>query len=1217
MPDHETSGDQEILGEIGRMLQLDDTQLREGHAEEEWAPFLTNLQGEVEDRIGHFEIVRELGEGGFAKVYEARQRAPVDRRVALKIMKTGRLTPEGVARFSAERQALALMEHPNIATIHEAGTTAADRPYFAMEYIDGEPLTVYCDCRRLSGRQRLHLLIKVCEAVQHAHQRGIIHRDLKPSNILVTEQEGRPDPKIIDFGIAKATEGAAGQDVRMTAEHQVMGTLAYSSPEQLEHPNRIDTRTDIYALGALAYELLTGTTPHLLEKEEQEISYASALLAIRDHEPEIPSRRFGNLTLGEREIASKRRRTTSKRYAYWLKGDLDWIVRKAIAREPDRRYESAIALARDLAAFLTNQPVQAAGPGRIYRARKFVRRHRGTLTAAAIVALSLIGGTVVSVYQAGRAREALVVADINAQAARAVNTFLYEDLLGGGAYADGSIDSAMSFKALIDRASARLENRLDDQPVVKAEIHWILGDLYDRLGESESAATHLRQAVALGTAHLGPEAEPTIKYLDSQGSALANAGKEPDAEAVFERLLEIAEPESKKAHEWRLRLAKLWVTRHKRFDEAAEICLKVIQQSEPTDAGLLARAKSTLATVYRQQGRLEDAEPLLQEALAIAEDTGINDPTLIRRIRVEQARLAMEKGQAEDSVQPLLQTLEQEEDALTDHSIGALGGQLNLALAYINTGEFDKAKAQAATLIKHCREHWPDHPFLWAALRIQAICYELEGDVDGAEATLEKAMLGQDANFPPDHEESVKTAMEWGHFLVRHGQYERAVEHYADRLRSAPSVKLFYPELERSVMLSTRHAMVVSGEFEATEWHYLTSTPEASWYGSDYDHRDWETGATPFGSPRPRWAHHFKIRTEWTTPDVWMRRSFTLESVPNELPRLHLAHAWGVEIFVNGVRAFANTVGKDFDDPMISTEAHGAMHVGTNVIAVRCRESSRTNRYVDVGLYTTSQETDRKILEILNQLIVQHPNHPELSATRISWLGRAGRWNDLLEEALIAFRRDGSIQAAWFEGAPAEIQSQLRHLEFKENDAAEDALADSVWDPDKTQTLIRRGADWHYHDGGQDLGTQWRSKLDESWSRGPSPLGYGESDVRTEVSYGEDTANKLPTTYFARSFQLDDSSRVEGLKLRLRCDDGAALFLNSHEIARVRLPSDATYESFGNQSITGDEERRYVVYHLDPQHLKPGENLIAVELHQSNRTSSDLFFDLALETLVE
>src|SRR5438067_637462 len=355
------------------------------------------------DKIGRYKLLQQIGEGGCGVVYMAEQTEPVRRRVALKVIKLGMDTKQVIARFEAERQALALMEHPNNSNTLDTGANKTGQPYFVKELVRGIKITEFCDDKSVPTADRLKLFTQVCQAIQHAHQKGVIHRDIKPSNILVTVNDGVPVPKIIDFGIAKATAGPLTDKTFFTAFEQFMGTPAYMSPEQAEMTSLdIDTRTDIYSLGVLLYELLTGRTPfdpsELLQSGLDEMRRT-----IREKEPDRPSTRLSTMAEGELTTVAKHRHTEAPRLIHLVRGDLDWIVMKCLEKDRMRRYETANGLASDIQRHLNNEPVVARPPSTVYRFQKLVRRNKLAFAGASAVAVALVVGAAVSTWQAIRA----------------------------------------------------------------------------------------------------------------------------------------------------------------------------------------------------------------------------------------------------------------------------------------------------------------------------------------------------------------------------------------------------------------------------------------------------------------------------------------------------------------------------------------------------------------------------------------------------------------------------------------------------------------------------------------------------------------------------------------------------------------------------------------------------------------------------------------------
>jgi serine/threonine protein kinase len=361
-------------------------------------------------QIGPYRLLKRIGEGGMGTVFLAEQTVPVQRRVALKVIKSGMDSRQAVARFAAERQALTLMDHVNIARVLDGGATESGQPYFVMELIDGVPITAYCDKNQLTPRERLELFVPVCQAIQHAHQKGIIHRDIKPSNVLVTLYDGRPVPKVIDFGVAKAIEQKLTEHTLFTQHGTLIGTLEYMSPEQAVMSEQgIDTRTDIYSLGVLLYELLTGSTP-LSHNRVREAAYIEILRLIQNEEPPKPSTRLSDSGEALASISAQRHMEPAK-LTKLVRGELDWIVMKTLEKDRNRRYESASGFAIDVQRYLADEPVSACPPSAMYRFQKFARRNKKVLMTILLVSLSLVFGTIVSTWQAVRATNAEQLAE--------------------------------------------------------------------------------------------------------------------------------------------------------------------------------------------------------------------------------------------------------------------------------------------------------------------------------------------------------------------------------------------------------------------------------------------------------------------------------------------------------------------------------------------------------------------------------------------------------------------------------------------------------------------------------------------------------------------------------------------------------------------------------------------------------------------------------------
>ncbi len=453
---------------------------------------------DIPERIGRYKILQVLGEGGMGVVFEAEQTEPVQRRVAVKTVKLGMDTKQVLARFESERQALAVMDHPSIAKVFDAGATDNGRPYFVMELVRGVALTEYCDLHKLTTGKRLELFVRICKAIQHAHQKGVIHRDLKPSNILVTAQGQEPVPKVIDFGIAKAISGNLTDRTLATQLGEIVGTPAYMSPEQAERSALdVDTRTDVFTLGVILYELLTGTLPFDVTSQAapQVVPWI-----LREEEPPTPSARFNSLGDGRKTVA-ERRRTNPETLRGQLAGDLDWIVLKAMAKDRTQRYETANGFALDIERFLHDEPVLARPPSTRYRLAKFVKRNRVTVGAASLALLAVIGGAVAATVGFLKARRSEAVAHREAAVATGTTDFLV-DLFGvSNPFIARGRD--LSLREVLDSGAARID-QLADAPEVQARITHSIGTVYAELGMYAQATPLFDRALARYTELYGP-----------------------------------------------------------------------------------------------------------------------------------------------------------------------------------------------------------------------------------------------------------------------------------------------------------------------------------------------------------------------------------------------------------------------------------------------------------------------------------------------------------------------------------------------------------------------------------------------------------------------------------------------------------------------------------------------------------------------------------------
>ncbi len=575
------------------------------------------LEGTVLDR---YKLRQQLGEGGFGTVYLAEQTEPVRRRVALKIVKLGMDTKQVIARFSAERQALALMDHPNIAKVLDAGATHTGRPYFVMELVKGIPITEYCDQHSTSLNDRLALFMDVCTAVQHAHQKGIIHRDIKPSNVLVAHVENQPMPKVIDFGIAKAMDQRLTEQTVFTELGQFIGTPAYMSPEQTESKVLdIDTRSDIYSLGVLFYELLTGTTPFDVKKMASDgATFEEIKRVICEQEPIKPSTRLS--TLGrDSTTVSKRCGLEPSRLIRLLSGDLDWIVMKALEKDRGRRYETASALADDIRRFLSNEPVQARPPSFVYRWSKFLRRRKRTVVVVgAISAALLLGGfsALWGYFEAQQQRAAATaMADRNRKVVEAfVDSFrdVNPDKAG--------VTSKMTALEVLERARKRIDQdeTIQGSPLTKALLLDAIGSSLTGLGEYEQAISALESSRRLVADRVPADSAGSVRAALLLANAYFHTGDLNTARKLTDPLT-LEQSENPALEEQRISSLTLLASIEQasgNLTQAAKLFEEVIQRRTSmhgSDHPELLIAKAHTAECYRTMGRLTDAIDILEE----------------------------------------------------------------------------------------------------------------------------------------------------------------------------------------------------------------------------------------------------------------------------------------------------------------------------------------------------------------------------------------------------------------------------------------------------------------------------------------------------------------------------------------------------------------------------------------------------------------------------
>jgi eukaryotic-like serine/threonine-protein kinase len=684
--------------------------------------------------LGHYHLLQKVGEGGMGEVWLAEQKEPVRRRVALKLVKGGMYTREVMARFESERQALALMDHPAIAKVFDAASTPQGAPYFVMEYVAGIPITAYCDNHRLSTRERLELFVHVCEGVQHAHQKAIIHRDLKPSNILVTEVDGQPAPKIIDFGVAKALAQRLTEQTMYTLVGTLVGTPDYMSPEQaLSSGEDIDTRTDVYSLGVIFYELLAGVPPLELRK----IALDEFMRRLREEDPPTPSAKVHTQNPATSAELARKRRTDPLALTKQMRGDLDSIALKALEKDRSRRYSSPSDFVADIGRYLRNEAVFAVPPSVGYRARKFARRHRAGLVTACAFALVLVVAATLTIRQSMRANQEAAVA-------QAVNDFLQNDLLAQASAATQSgpstkPDPDLKVRTALDRAAARIGGKFDRQPEVEGAIRDTIGQTYMDLGLYPDARKQLERALDLHRQMLGAKNPKTLKTMSRLGRISFLQGRDTDAEALLGQSLEIQR--------------------------------RVLGPDHP-DA---LYSMNNLATVYHSQGRYALAEALQSQNLEIRRRVlGPENPDTLYSMN-SLANLYNAQGKHVQAEALHRQNLEIRRRVLGPEHPDTLQSMNNLASVYGDEGKYAQAEAldsEALGIMRHVLG--PDHPATLISMHNLAEDYCYQGKYAQAEALLSQALAIQRRVLGREDPDNLELMSDLADVYAAQGRYTQA-----------------------------------------------------------------------------------------------------------------------------------------------------------------------------------------------------------------------------------------------------------------------------------------------------------------------------------------------------------------------------------------------------------------------------------------------------------
>jgi serine/threonine protein kinase/uncharacterized protein HemY len=726
-------------------------------------------------RIDRYKLISILGEGGMGIVYLAEQERPVKRQVALKVIKPGMDSKRVLARFEAEQQALALMEHPHVARVHDAGLTESGRPYFVMEHVKGIPITEYCDKHRLSIEERLRLFLYVCEAVQYAHQKGIIHRDLKPSNILVTIEGEQAAPKVIDFGVARAISQPLTERTFYTGQGQLIGTPEYMSPEQADPNNQdIDTRTDVYSLGVVLYELVAGVLPFDPQKL-REHGIDGVRKVICEEDPQTPSTKLSRTSVEESTNSARRRRTNPRQLQRRLQGDLDWIALKAMEKDRTRRYTAAGELAADVQHHLNNEPITAGRPSMRYKARKFVRRHRALVSSLAAVLAVLLAGIIVSLAFAVRSNRAKHEATV-------ISEFLLKDVFEAFDGWDRG-GKQITIKDFLDASSEKVSNKFQDMPLLEASIRKTLGNLYLKVDVNNftDAEEQLNRSLEIFTREIGRSDVRTIEVVDLLGQMYWHRWQYQEAEKYLSEalpakrhLLGTDHPDTLETMAW-----LGWACYGNGHAKKAEELLSEAYSTARCTLGEKNRITIECMLYYGGalilRGRYVEAERVLESALGLARGVLSPKHPFFLYPTALLGRLYSREGRYQEAEKLLSNALTISREAWGENNGGTFHNMAALAENYVRQGLINDAeKLMLDAVGVGERTEKPSREVPVQTLTYLSFFYLSQKRYEDAEYWALKALQSSLESFREDREITFLPTVALGMIYCQQGRYEQA-----------------------------------------------------------------------------------------------------------------------------------------------------------------------------------------------------------------------------------------------------------------------------------------------------------------------------------------------------------------------------------------------------------------------------------------------------------